>query len=133
VIPEKAMIKLVYCIRKRVDITPETFYRYWRNEHAPKVTAVASAIGAVKYVQSHTCAPELNQLLLTSRGLAPAYDGITEVWWETEDALKAAMATADGQRAMQRLIDDESTFIDFNRSRVFMTAEHDIFDNTARG
>lgn len=124
------MIKLVYCVRRRADVTPEKFYGYWLNQHGPKVAGVAVAIRAVKYIQSHTCAPELNQLLLESRGLAPAYDGITEVWWESADILKAALLTNEGRDAMQMLIEDESTFIDFAQSRVFMTTEHEIFDHT---
>ena len=126
------MIKLVYCVRRRADVTPEKFYAYWLNQHGPKVAGVAVAIRAVKYIQSHTCAPELNQIFLESRGLAPAYDGITEVWWESADTLKAALMTSAGQAAMNMLIEDESTFIDFTQSRVFMTTEHGIFDHTPR-
>ena len=126
------MIKLVYCVRRRADVTPEKFHGYWLSQHGPKVAGVASAIRAAKYIQSHTCEPELNQLLLESRGLSPAYDGITEVWWESADTLKAALMTREGQDAMKMLIEDESTFIDFAQSRVFMTTEHGIFDHTAR-
>jgi hypothetical protein len=54
------MLKLVYCIRRRADIAPETFYRYWLEDHAPKVAGVAESIGAIRYVQSHTCLPEMN-------------------------------------------------------------------------
>ena len=125
------MIKLVYCLRKRADVEAAAFHDYWLKQHGPKVTGVAAAIGAVKYVQSHTCAPALNQILLESRGLAPAYDGITEVWWDSEEALLAALGTQEGRDAMQLLLEDESTFIDFAQSRVFMTTEHGIFDYTA--
>lgn len=124
------MIKLVYCLRRRADVTPEKFYDYWRKQHGLKVAAIADAIHAVKYVQSHTCSPALNQILLESRGLAPAYDGITEVWWESEETLIAALGTKQGSDAMQMLLEDESTFIDFAQSRVFMTTEHEIFDHT---
>ena len=37
------MLKLVYCIRRRSDISPETFYRYWLQDHAPKVAGVAES------------------------------------------------------------------------------------------
>lgn len=121
------MIKLVYCLTKRKDVTHEAFIRYWRNEHAKNVRSVQQAIGAVRYVQSHSCEPELNTLLAESRGMASGYDGVTEVWWNSADDLKAAFATPEGARAMQFLIDDESTFIDFSRSRLFMTEEHEIF------
>ena len=122
------MIKLVYCLRRREDVTADDFYRYWLNEHAPKVRGVAATIGAIRYVQSHTCAPELNQLLKESRGLAQAFDGITEIWWDSAEAMAGAMATADGAAAMQMLLEDESTFIDFSRSSVFITEEKEIFN-----
>ena len=74
----------------------------------------------------------MNQLLQQSRGLADAYDGITEVWWDSEAAMAEAMATAEGAAAMQMLLEDESTFIDFSRSTVFMTEEKEIFNTVPR-
>ena len=82
------MIKLVYCLRKRDDIDPDRFYRYWLEEHGPLVKSVAAAIGASRYVQSHTILPELNELMIESRDLKAPYDGVTEVWWETMSALE---------------------------------------------
>ncbi len=121
------MIKLVYCIRRRSDIPADEFYRYWLKEHGPKVKSVASKIGALKYVQSHTMMPEMNALFKQSRGLADGYDGITEVWFESEAALTQALGSADGIAAAQMLVEDETRFIDFARSCIFMTQEHEIF------
>ena len=122
------MIKLVYCLRRRADISREEFYRYWLNTHGPKVKSMADAMRARRYIQSHTCEPELNQLFAESRGSAPAFDGITEVWWDSVEELKAAMATSACAEAMATLREDESKFIDFSQSRVFMTTEYPIFD-----
>ena len=120
------MVKLVYCIRRREDVPPEEFNRYWLEEHGPLVRSVAGAIGAVRYVQSHTVAPELNAVLRESRGSAEPYDGITEVWWDSLVALEASMVTPESQDAQRRLLEDESAFIDVARSAVFMTEEHAI-------
>ncbi len=122
------MVKLVYCLRRRADVSPEAFYRYWLDTHAPKVKSVAEALRARRYIQSHTCGPDLNEAFVASRGLAPAYDGITEVWWDSVEDVKAAMATSAGLDAMAMLLEDESRFIDFAHSRAFMTTEHPIFD-----
>ena len=46
------MVKLVYCLRRRADVSPEEFYRYWLNTHAPKVKDAAEAMRALRYVQS---------------------------------------------------------------------------------
>lgn len=122
------MIKLVYCVRRREDVPPEEFHRYWREEHAANVTSVREAIRARRYVQSHTCLPEINAALVESRGLAPAFDGITEVWWDSVEDLQAALTSPEGTDAMQFLIEDESRFIDLAHSRVFLTEEHTIFE-----
>ena len=100
------MIKLVFCVRRRPDITPEAFYDYWLNTHGPKVRSVAEKIGAWKYIQSHTCEPEINQALLESRNLQPAYDGITEVWWDDAAALNARFGSDEGKIAGQFLIEE---------------------------
>ena len=121
------MIKLVYCLRKRDDIDSHSFYRYWLEEHGPLVKSVADAIGASRYVQSHTVLPELNELMSESRGLQPPYDGVTEVWWETMAVLEQGMSSPTGVEAQAKLIEDEARFIDFSQSRVFMTEEHQIF------
>ena len=121
------MIKLVYCLRKRDDIDPDRFYRYWLGEHGPLVKSVAEAIGACRYVQSHTILPELNELMIESRGLKAPCDGVTEVWWETMSALELGMSSSSGVKAQGKLTEDEARFIDFSRSRVFITEEHQIF------
>jgi EthD domain len=121
------MIKLVYCIRRKADISAEDFHHYWLEEHGPKVRAVADRIGARKYVQSHTILPDVNAAFQQSRGLAAGYDGITEVWFENEAAMAQALGTTDGVAAAKLLLEDESTFIDFATSCIFMTEEHDIF------
>jgi hypothetical protein len=121
------MIKLVYCIKRKASIPPEEFHRYWLEEHDPKVRSVAAAIGATRYVQSHTILPNLNSGFRASRGLAEGYDGITEIWFEDEASLMRALGPADGVAAAQMLLDDESHFIDFATSSIFMTEEHAIF------
>ena len=122
------MVKLVYCLRRKAGISAEEFYDYWLKTHGPKVKNAADVMRARRYVQSHTCAPELNEVFLASRGLAPAYDGITEVWWDSVDDLKAVMASPGGSEAMAKLMEDETRFIDFSQSCVFLTTEHPIFD-----
>jgi len=40
------MVKLVYCLRRRADISAEEFYRYWLNTHGPKVKNASEALRA---------------------------------------------------------------------------------------
>ena len=121
------MIKLVFCVRKRADVSDDEFHKYWLEEHGPLVRRYADAIGARKYIQSHTVEPELNRALEEGRGLSKAYDGITEVWWDSAETMKA-LSTPEGLKANEALKEDEAKFIDLSQSRVFMTEEHLIFD-----
>jgi uncharacterized protein (TIGR02118 family) len=124
------MVKLVYVIRRREGMAPEEFRRYWLEDHAPKVEAVAKGIRACRYVQSHTIDTPLNAAFVESRGLSPFFDGITEVWWDSLDDLEAAASSPEGAEALQMLLEDEQRFIDLGRSTIFMTEEHEIFDLT---
>ena len=121
------MIKLVYCIRRRTDIPAEEFHRYWLEEHGPLVRSVAEAIGTCRYVQSHTVMADLNEMFRVGRGLQEAYDGITEVWWGSQEDMERGLESPEGQAAAQKLLEDEARFIDFSQSRMFLTEEHPIF------
>ena len=122
------MIKLVYCVRRRDDISPEAFHDYWLNTHGPNVRSVAEKINALRYVQSHTFGNESNAVIRDSRNMAAPYDGITEVWFRDEAHMNAAGLTDEGKQAGRFLIEDVARFIDLERSTAFITEEHEIFD-----
>ena len=118
------MIKLVFAIRRREDLAPEEFHRYWLEEHGPLARSLLEPLGARRYAQTHTVDTDLNAALASSRGTAEAYDGLAEVSWDSLDALIAAFSSEEGQRANETLTEDEARFIDFERSSVFLTEEH---------
>ena len=126
------MIKLVYIVRKRDDITFKEFSAYWLEKHGPLVRSFAKAIRARKYVQSHTVAPETGAAIAQSRGMPPGFDGITEVWWDSLDEVNAGFSTPEGQEAGRALVEDEARFVDLKRSYIFLTEEHTIFDFTGK-
>lgn len=123
-----SMIKFVYVIRRRPDVTPEAFQKYWLESHGPLVRQYAAALGAKKYVQSHMLDVPFNDLARQIRGAKPAYDGITEVWWDSIEDLVAASQTPEGQQANMILAKDEANFCDLPNCSVFFTQEHTIFD-----
>ncbi|MEM9880542.1 MAG: EthD domain-containing protein [Pseudomonadota bacterium] len=125
------MIKLVYCIYRRPDLGFAAFSKTWLEDHAPLVRQYAAAIRAVRYVQSHSQLPELNQVLQASRDMPAGYDGITELWWPTLEAFQNGMQQPDAIEAGRALKRDEARFIDFQRSTMFLTQEHQIFSDTA--
>src|SRR6059058_3567766 len=122
------MIKLVFVIRRREELSPEEFHRYWLQEHGPLARRLLEPLGARRYVQTHTLTTDLNAALAATRGTSEAYDGLAEVWWDSLDALLAVSNTEEGRRANETLTADEARFIDFTRSSFFVTEEHTILD-----
>ena len=124
------MIKLVYCIRKRANLTDEEFHTYWREKHGAFIRSLAKTIRAKKYIQCHTMNSPINEELVRSRGLdtTPPYNGITEIWWESMEEFLAGVNSPEGIEAAQRYIADEANFVDFSQSRAFLTEEHVVFD-----
>jgi len=105
-------------------MTRDEFKDYWMNKHGPFFMSNANAIGAKKYVQSHTLDTLLNEGLRTSRGMLPEYDGVAEVWFELEEALMEGMSSPEGQTLGAALLEDEGNFIDHSKSSAFIVEEH---------
>ena len=123
------MIKFVYCIRKRANLSDEEFHTYWREKHGSFIRSIAKTLGAKKYIQSHTINTPVNAEIVNSRGLdSPPYDGLTEIWWESMDDFLAAISSKEGIEAAKEYVADEANFVDFAQSRAFLTEEHTIFD-----
>jgi uncharacterized protein (TIGR02118 family) len=124
------MIKLVYVVAKRSDLTDADFYDYWLRSHGPRVRGHAAAIRAKRYIQSHLIETAGNEGLRTPRGMLPPVAGITEVWWDSVEDFQAAYATPEGAAAGADLSADEDKFIEVAGSQVFLTNENFIFDFT---
>jgi uncharacterized protein (TIGR02118 family) len=120
------MVKLIFCVRKRGDITEAEFHRYWRDEHGPLVRSVAPALGIRRYVQTHTTVTPLNDMLAASRHAPEAYDGVAELWFDSADALSTAASSPEGLAAGAVLLEDERRFIDHERSPLFVAEEHQV-------
>lgn len=117
------MIKLLMCLHRRSDLTREQFQDYWKNSHGPFFMEHASVMRTKKYLQSHTLNSPLNEGMRLSRGMAEEYDGVAEVWFESEEDLMEAMGSAEMAELAPKLMDDEQTFIDHARSCAFLVEE----------
>ena len=120
------MIKMVMCLYRHPDMTREQFQDYWLNKHGPFFQKNAEVMRAKKYVQSHTLDTPLNEGMQSSRGMLPEYDGVAEVWFESEEDLMEAMGSPEGQRLGAALLEDEGNFIDHSRSSAFIVREHEL-------
>ena len=120
------MIKFVMCITRHQDMSREEFMDYWMNKHGPFFMQNAAAMRAKKYVQSQTIDTPLNEGLRSSRGMQPEYDGVAEVWFESEEDLMEAMNSPEGQKLSAALLEDEGNFIDHSQSSAFIVKEHEL-------
>jgi len=117
------MIKLIMCLRRRSDLSREQFQDYWLNQHGPFFQENAAAMRSKKYLQSHTIDSPLNDGMRESRGMQPDYDGVAEVWFESEADLMEAMGSAEGQNLSAALLKDEQNFVDHSQSSAFIVRE----------
>ena len=114
------MIKVVYCLRRRPELSVEEFQKYWLETHA---TFGANIPGVKRYIQVHALGGELAELMAAGHpaGKNEAFDGVAELWFEEEDLAK--LPTTEGALAA---VQDEANFIDFDRSVIFLAKEHVI-------
>ncbi len=102
------------------------FKDYWMNEHGPFFMKNADAMRARKYVQSLTIDTPLNEGLRNSRGMLAEFDGVAEVWFESEEELIEGMSSPEGQKLGAALLEDERNFIDHSKSSAFIVKEYEL-------
>jgi uncharacterized protein (TIGR02118 family) len=120
------MVRLVFLLRRQPHLSLDEFQDYWRNVHAPLVASHQRALGLLRYVQVHAIDDELNARANAQRDgvMEPPYDGVAELWWESEEELVASGATPEGRRAGAALLEDEARFIDLPRSPLWLAHEY---------
>jgi len=117
------MIKFVMCLTRHPDMSRAEFQDYWKNRHGPFFMENAEKMGARRYLQSHTIDSMLNEGLRVSRGVQPEYDGVAEVWFDSEEELVAGMSSPEGQELGAALLADEKIFIDHEKSCAFLVED----------
>ena len=120
------MVKLLFCLRRRDGMTRDEFQAYWRGTHAPLVRSHAEVLGIQRYVQSHSAPDAISIAMAGARNPPEPYDGVAELWFESLDAIGAAVATAEGRAAAIALFEDEQRFIDHARSPLMMVDEFEV-------
>ena len=81
----------------------------------------------LRYVQVHTGHDALNTGIAASRGAPEAYDGIAELWFESEEAMAANTSEA-AAKAGAELLEDEKKFIDLANSPLWFGDEFVVVD-----
>ena len=121
------MLKVILCINRKPGVSREEFHRYWREDHTAVVREVAPLMGIRRNVHNYTISTPIDARVREGRGAMPDdYDGVAESWFDSLEALVAAVSTPEGRAAAARLAEDEARFIDFSRSRIFYVEERTV-------
>lgn len=112
-------------------MTDDEFHTHWLNVHGKIAKKLCARQGVVCYVQSHTLDTALNTGIRESRGLREGFDGIAELWWESEAAVEADLANEDLVADFEELWKDEACMIDYSRSCAFFTQEFTLYEGNS--
>lgn len=103
------MQKLIVLLHRREGMSTEEFHRYWREAHAPLLLRL----------------PDLQRLVfnygqVSWTGEQPAFDGISEDWFESEEAVQASFQSAarDERRSEVSRHERSRTLSNVGRHRV---------------
>lgn len=121
------MIKMIFCLRRRAELSPAEFQAYWRDRHAPLVAEVAPLLRIRRYVQSHSFDdPQLAGPVAARGATVPPYDGVAELYWDSIEDLTAVNDSKEAREAGRRLLEDERNFIDLSQSPLFWVRENHV-------
>jgi uncharacterized protein (TIGR02118 family) len=118
------VIKLTFCLHRLPHLSRAQFQTYWRETHGPLVASVKDVLRIRRYIQLHAMPEDMESDLRAVRGGPPGYDGVAELWWDSQDDLAALSTDAAAREAGRMLLEDEKRFIDLPRSPLFWGAEH---------
>ena len=115
------MIRLTFLLRRKHGQSLEEFQRYWREQHGPLVASFAQRLNILRYVQVHRTETPMNEKFAELRGgMEEPYDGVAELWWESE----AKLIEAGGREEGAILVEDEERFIDLQNSPLWFAHEY---------
>jgi EthD domain len=116
------MIRLITCLKRRDDVSPEEFRRYWQDAAFDELIAdIVKLSGAERCAKNLTLGVEANTLLMQERGLAEPFDGIIEYWWHDAANFEALYSSEARKALMQEMQDYQGRFADLAASTSFFT------------
>jgi uncharacterized protein (TIGR02118 family) len=123
-----SLVKLFFCLRQPPNQSMEEAQLYWRTNHGPTIRGVAPGMRLRRYLQVHRYEDALEAQMRAVRGTkVTPYAGHAEAWFDRAD-LATIGSTPEGQRAMAIAVEDESKFIDFPRSAMWIAKERVVID-----
>lgn len=126
------MLKLTFCLRRLPSLSLEEFQDYWLNKHGPLVRTLQPVLGMTRYVQLHRLGGGLADGMRRMRGAPEPYDGVAELWWQSEDTWRDAGRNPEARKANRLLLEDEAKFIDLKNSPLWLSREEVIYGEIQR-
>lgn len=121
------MLKLTFCLRRLPTLSLAEFQDYWLNKHGPLVRSLQPALRMTRYVQAHRLPGDLADGMRRVRGAPEPYDGVAELWWDSEETYRAARRDPEAREAGRALLEDEAKFIDLPHSPLWLNREQVIY------
>ena len=110
------MIKVSILLKRKPGMGVEEFHRYWKDVHGPLLLSVPELARYIrKYVQCHA----IQETFFGTPGEASRYDGIAEMWGDSLDDVRRALAEP---RYLEVIRPDELKFLDLPNC-IFMVTE----------
>jgi len=122
-----AVLKLTFYLHRLQRLSLAEFQDYWLTRHGPLVRSLQPALGMLRYVQLHRLPGDLADGMRRVRGAPEPYDGVAELWWESEETYRAARRNPEAREAGRVLLEDEAKFIDLPRSPLWLNREQVIY------
>ena len=107
------MIKVMLVMYRKPGTSREEFSDYWRGPHAD---IAKEWPGVRRYFQDHVA----RDLPLGE----PPCDGIAELWFDSPEALQAALGSPEGQRTMA----DLANFADTERTKPVVVEQNNVIE-----
>lgn len=114
------MIKMIFMLKRRPDMTREAFIARYEGGHA--TLGEKHVPNAARYVRRYL---EPVAELFTGEVIEPDHDVITELWFDDEEQYAIAMQRLAEPEVATEIVADEEQLFDRSKHRVFMVDERD--------
>ncbi|HMN80745.1 MAG TPA: EthD domain-containing protein [Burkholderiaceae bacterium] len=125
------MIRVIYCMRRKPDMSHEAFLHHWRHVHAPMVLANQAALRICAYTQRVPLTNEFSARIERPGRALDRFDGVAELCWDTEAAFREALSSPEAVAAQRALAADEANFIDVGASARWVCHADTLHDGSA--
>ena len=114
------MVKAFWFLKRRPEMSPDEFHRYWREQHGPLFCSVAPAQRYVtRYEQNHAV-PENHSM---SGDDYEEYDGVSIMWFRSVADMQAMFADP----AFAPVLEDGERFVDRTATMQIVTLAEEPF------